>query len=130
MIIRKADKTYFRRSDAPNGNFTGESDDTLYIVDETTANGETLADKIVTLWPNFDFVVNGSGLIDVTASKPSIADRLASLNAVYQPQFDSLSNAYMIALMNNDTATMSDIKSEYDALQTQYNTQKTGIENA
>src|SRR5271157_560334 len=61
---------------------------------------------------------------------PNKDAQLAAMDAVYQPQFNDLANAYMIALMNNDTATMSDIKSEYYALQTQYNTQKTGIENA
>ena len=60
---------------------------------------------------------------------PTAAQLIAILDAQYQPQFSTLSSAYMLALLNNDTATMADVKSEYDALQTQYNTQKTGIEN-
>lgn len=64
MILYK-DKRFVTRSDAPDTDFMGDAD--FVIPDDS----ET-AQKIIGLYPNFDFVFDDDGNIaDVTATEPA-----------------------------------------------------------
>ena len=63
MVLYK-DKRFVTRSDAPNTDFMGDAD---FVVPDDSE----LAEKIVSLYPNFDFVFDDDGNItDVTATEP------------------------------------------------------------
>ena len=63
MVLYK-DKHFITRSDAFNTDFMGNAD---YVVPDDSE----LAEKIKTLYPNFDFVFDDDGNIaDVTATEP------------------------------------------------------------
>lgn len=63
MIIFK-DKHFITNSERPNDDFVGNAD---YVVPD----GSDLAQKILALYPNFDFVFDDDGnLIDVEAAEP------------------------------------------------------------
>ena len=67
MVLYK-DKHFVTRSDAPDTDFMGDAD---FVVPD---NSE-LAEKIVSLYPNFDFVFDDDGNIaDVTATEPVPAE--------------------------------------------------------
>ena len=64
MVLYK-DKHFITRSDAFNTDFMGNAD---YVVPDDSE----LAEKIKTLYPNFDFVFDDDGNIaDVTATEPA-----------------------------------------------------------
>ena len=64
MILYK-DKRFVTRSDAPNTDFMGDAD---YVVPD----GSELAEKIIQLYPNFEFVFDDNGQpIDVTETEPA-----------------------------------------------------------
>ena len=64
MILYK-DKRFVTRSDAPNTDFMGDAD---FVVPDDSE----LAEKIISLYPNFDFVLDDDGNIaDVTATEPA-----------------------------------------------------------
>ena len=63
MILYK-DKRFVTRSDAPDTDFMGDAD---FVVPD---NSE-LAEKIIRLYPNFEFVFDDNGQpVDVTATEP------------------------------------------------------------
>ena len=63
MILYK-DKRFVTRSDAPNTDFMGDADHVI-------PDNSELAEKIISLYPNFDFVFDDDGNIaDVTATEP------------------------------------------------------------
>ena len=63
MVLYK-DKHFVTRSDALNTDFMGNAD---YVVPDDSE----LAEKIKTLYPNFDFVLDDDGNIaDVTVTEP------------------------------------------------------------
>ena len=63
MVLYK-DKHFVTRSDALNTDFMGNAD---YVVPDDSE----IAEKIKTLYPNFDFVLDDDGNIaDVTATEP------------------------------------------------------------
>ena len=63
MVLYK-NKHFITRSDAPNTDFVGDAD---YVVPDDSE----LAEKIKTLYPNFEFVFDDDGNIaDVTATEP------------------------------------------------------------
>mgnify|MGYP004658077953 CR=1 FL=1 len=67
MVLYK-DKSFVTRSDAPDTDFMGDAD--FVIPDDS----ET-AQKIIGLYPNFDFVFDDDGNIaDVTATEPVPAE--------------------------------------------------------
>lgn len=67
MVLYK-DKRFVTRSDAPDTDFMGDAD---FVVPD---NSE-LAEKIVSLYPNFDFIFDDDGNIaDVTATEPVPAE--------------------------------------------------------
>lgn len=55
--------------------------------------------------------------------------RITDLNTEYQPQFQSLKDSLIAALVRNDTATMDEIRIDYATLQTEYNTKMEAITN-
>ena len=63
MVLYK-DKRFVTRSDAPDTDFMGDAD---FVVPD---NSE-LAEKIIRLYPNFEFVIGDDGNIaEVTATEP------------------------------------------------------------
>lgn len=63
MILYK-NKHFITRSDAPDTDFIGDAD---YVVPDDSE----IAEKIKTLYPNFEFVIGDDGNIaDVTATEP------------------------------------------------------------
>ena len=63
MILYK-DKRFVTRSDAPNTDFMGDAD---YVVPDDSE----LAEKIIQLYPNFEFVFDDNGQpVDVTETEP------------------------------------------------------------
>ena len=69
MVVYK-DKHFKTRSDRPNDDFVGDAD---YVVPD----GSELADKIMELYPNFDFVLDADGnLADVEAADPQPEQKL------------------------------------------------------
>ena len=69
MVLYK-DKHFVTRSDALNTDFMGDAD---YVVPDDSE----IAEKIKTLYPNFDFVFDDDGNIaDVTATEPVPAEEV------------------------------------------------------
>lgn len=63
MVLYK-NKHFITRSDAPDTDFIGDAD---YVVPDDSE----IAEKIKTLYPNFEFVLGDDGNIaDVTATEP------------------------------------------------------------
>lgn len=65
MIIKN--KGYETNSAYPNEDFTGDAD---YIVED----GTELAEKIIRLYPNYDFVLENGELVDVVEIPPVIVE--------------------------------------------------------
>ena len=64
MILYK-DKRFISNSDYPDTDWTGNAD---WVIPD----GSELAEKIISLYPNFDFVLGDDGNIaDVTATEPA-----------------------------------------------------------
>ena len=64
-MILFADKHFIARSDRPNDDWTGNAD---WVIPD----GSDLAEKIIRLYPNFDFVFDDDGNItDVTETIPA-----------------------------------------------------------
>ncbi|MED3551032.1 hypothetical protein [Cytobacillus praedii] len=70
MIVYKDTKAFVQVVHKPNKNFADDNKkDNVFVVDDESE----LANKIVSLFPNFDFVVDDSGnLVDVISNVPSI----------------------------------------------------------
>ena len=63
MVLYK-DKRFVTRSDAPNTDFMGDAD---FVVPDDSE----LAEKIIQLYPNFEFVFDDNGKpVDVTETEP------------------------------------------------------------
>ena len=64
-MVLYENKHFITRSDAPDTDFMGDAD---YVVPDDSE----IAEKIKTLYPNFDFVLDDDGNIaDVTATEPA-----------------------------------------------------------
>jgi len=63
MVIDKVTKCFLTRSDKPNENWTGDIN--LFVVEDETE----LAQKIITNYPYFDFVIVEGNLIDITPTE-------------------------------------------------------------
>ena len=64
-MILFADKHFITRSDRPNDDWMGNAD---WVIPD----GSELAEKIIRLYPNFEFVFDDDGNIaDVTATEPA-----------------------------------------------------------
>lgn len=68
MIVYK-DKHFITNSDHPEDDWIGNADWVLDDNDETDAEIE---EKIISLYPNFDFILNddGSKIVDIIATEP------------------------------------------------------------
>ena len=71
MIIRK-DKTYSKSSLYPNTDWIGNAD---FILNDNDEKDAEIEEKIISMYPNFDFVLNDDGtkIIDVIATEPQPA---------------------------------------------------------
>lgn len=70
MIVYKDTKAFVQVVDLPNENFADDNKkENVFVVDD----GSELANKIVSLFPNYDFVVDESGnLVDIISNVLSI----------------------------------------------------------
>ena len=67
MVIYK-NKFYVKSPDYPNTDWIGDAD---WVLDDTDEKDAEIEEKIIKLYPNFDFVLDGDGNIaDVTATEP------------------------------------------------------------
>lgn len=67
MILYK-DKSYITNSDHPNEDWVGDAD---FVLDDNDENDAEIEEKIISMYPNFDFVLNDDGsLADVTETEP------------------------------------------------------------
>ena len=74
MILYK-DKRFVTRSDAPNTDFMGDAD---FVVPDDSE----LAEKIIRLYPNFEFVFDDNGRpVDVIETEPAPVPPLPPTNA-------------------------------------------------
>ena len=68
MIIYK-DKTFLKMDLYPDTDWLGNAD---FILDDNDEKDAEIEEKIVSMYPNFDFVLNDGGtkIIDVIATEP------------------------------------------------------------
>ena len=67
MIVRK-DKSFLKCSDYPNTDWIGNAD---WVLNDNDPADAEIEEKIISLYPNFDFVFDDDGNIaDVTATEP------------------------------------------------------------
>lgn len=67
MIVRK-DKSFLKCSDYPNTDWIGNAD---WVLNDNDPADAEIEEKIISLYPNFDFVLGDDGNIaDVTATEP------------------------------------------------------------
>ena len=72
-MILFADKHFITRSDRPNDDFTGNAD---WVIPD----GSDLAEKIIRLYPNFEFVFGDDGQpVDVVETEPAPVPPVISL---------------------------------------------------
>ena len=67
MIVYR-DKKFMRRDNFPDTDWVGDAD---WVLDDNDINDIIIEEKIIGLYPNFDFVLGDDGNIaDVTATEP------------------------------------------------------------
>ena len=68
MIIYK-NKSYVKNPDHSNTDWIGDAD---WVLDDNDSKDAEIEEKIISLYPNFDFVFDDDGNIaDVTATEPA-----------------------------------------------------------
>ena len=71
MIVRK-DKSFLKCSDYPNTDWIGNAD---WVLDDNDSTDAEIEKKIVSMYPNFDFVLDDDGNIsNVVFSEPIITE--------------------------------------------------------
>lgn len=67
MIVRK-DKSFLKCSDYPNTDWIGNAD---WVLNDNDPADAEIEEKIISLYPNFDFVFDDDGNItDIVATEP------------------------------------------------------------
>lgn len=68
MILYK-DKHFISNSDYPDTDWVGDAD---FILDDNDEKDAEIEEKIISMYPNFEFVLNddGSKIVDVVATEP------------------------------------------------------------
>ena len=68
MIIFK-DKTFLKMDLYPDTDWIGNAD---FILDDNNENDAEIEEKIISMYPNFDFILNDDGtkIVDVVAIEP------------------------------------------------------------
>ena len=68
MIVRK-DKSFNKMGLYPDTDWIGDAD---WVLDDNDSKDAEIEEKIISLYPNFDFVLDDDGNIaDVTATEPA-----------------------------------------------------------
>ena len=68
MIVRK-DKSFNKMGLYPDTDWIGDAD---WVLDDNNSKDAEIEEKIISLYPNFDFVLDDDGNIaDVTATEPA-----------------------------------------------------------
>ena len=68
MIVRK-DKSFNKMGLYPDTDWIGDAD---WVLDDNDEKDAEIEEKIIKLYPNFDFVLDGDGdIADVTATEPA-----------------------------------------------------------
>lgn len=108
MIVNK-DKNFYQHSEVPKDNITEWSDIDVYVVDETTEAGKSLAVKIASLWPYYEFIIDGGALKDVRDTRVKV---ICKQNVAVNETFDltvtcegeAEARAEIITLIDKDRA--------------------------
>ena len=68
-MILYNDKRFITNSEYPDTDWVGDAD---YILNDTDEKDAEIEEKIISMYPNFDFVLNDDGtkIIDVVATEP------------------------------------------------------------
>lgn len=101
MLVDKQNRGYMMSPDMPDINWAG---DDYFLVDESTKNGRTLADKIIQHAPYFDFVLDKHNqLVDIIPTeRPEEA-----LGVVQSAKLAELSNACSQAIISGCDVELS-----------------------
>lgn len=95
MIVYK-NKKYETNTLYPNSNFTNIED--VYIIDETTEEGKSLAQRIINAYPYYDFVIVDGKLVDIVElPKPEPELQPTPLPTIEELQEQQLVQAEAIA---------------------------------
>ena len=78
MIVNKQNKSYCIRPDKPSSNWALETGE-YYLVNEATAAGKALAEKIISYTPDFEFVLDEDNQLTDIVSIRSQAQILAAV---------------------------------------------------
>lgn len=66
MIVNK-DKSYNKNSLYPNTDWIGNAD---FILNDNDENDAEIEEKIISMYPNFNFIIDGTKIIDIVATEP------------------------------------------------------------
>ena len=71
--------------------------------------------------PESDYIAAADGIWEkLTIQEPTPAEKIAALDAVYQPQFTALAQGAGLATLDGNEATLANIKEDYVVLKTEY----------
>ena len=66
MVVFK-NKLFSKCDMFPNTDFIGNAD---FILDDNDEKDAEIEEKIIAMYPNFDFIIDGTKIIDVVATEP------------------------------------------------------------
>jgi hypothetical protein len=78
----------------------------------------------------YRFVLSdGKAVLQEYVSIKTTADKLAALDAAYQPQFKDLAQSLGLATLDGNETVLTGIKADYATLKAEYQTKKDAINN-
>lgn len=96
MIVNKQNKSYCIRPDKPSSNWALETGE-YYLVNEATAAGKALAEKIISYTPDFEFVLDEDNQLTDIVSIRSQAQILAAVRSEKLRELSVACNQAIIA---------------------------------
>ncbi len=115
MIVNKQNKGYCIRPDKPSSNWALETGE-YYLVNEATVSGKTLAEKIISYTPDFDFVLDEHNqLVDIVSTRGQAqilakvqSEKLISLSEACSQAIISGCNVELTSLSGHISLTAED----------------------
>lgn len=96
MIVNKQNKSYCIRPDKPSSNWALETGE-YYLVNEATAAGKALTEKIISYTPDFEFVLDEHNQLTDIVSTRSQAQILAAVRSEKLRELSAACNQAIIA---------------------------------